>query len=270
MRNKNSINKILKTDDNKAIKIENSKEYKNTKSQMRSICKALTLPTKDYRPDITVESIQEYLDKKDKLNRILYSEISSYYFGLGNEDRGRFFTNIENLLNFSLKKSNYVNDDTKNIIIKIYDHIQLANTQIENTSNIFENNIIETKDKLHNEIKEIEKEYITILGIFASIVLSFVGGITFTTSVLQNIDKSNIYRLLLIIIIIAGTLLNSLYVLISFILRINEKEKSYDRKFIKYCNITLLVITILIVFAWFFNILDFRVYISNNLYWTKQ
>ena len=35
--------------------------------------------------------------------------------------------------------------------------------------------------------KDVQKEYIAILGIFAAVVLAFTGGIAFTTSVLQNI-----------------------------------------------------------------------------------
>lgn len=38
-------------------------------------------------------------------------------------------------------------DDSKKLIIKIYDHFQLALHQIENVNNIFANSIEEAKDK---------------------------------------------------------------------------------------------------------------------------
>lgn len=100
------------------------------------------------------------------------------------EQRGIFATNVEKLLLYSLDEKNHVGADTKKIIVEIYDHFQLAISQIENANNIFAASIEDAKDKLQQQVKGVEKEYISILGIFASIVLAFVGGITFSTSVL--------------------------------------------------------------------------------------
>ncbi len=82
----------------------------------------------------------------------------------------------------------------------------------------------------------IEREYVTILGIFASIVLAFVGGITFTTSVLQNIDKVSVFRLILTVDVIGAVLVNVIYLLISFILKINDKDKEGNGKCVKNAN----------------------------------
>ena len=43
---------------------------------------------------------------------------------------------------------------------------------------------IEAAKQLSNRVQEKQKEYITILGIFASIVLAFTGGMVFSSSVL--------------------------------------------------------------------------------------
>ena len=64
-----------------------------------------------------------------------------------------------------------MSEDSKRIIIKIYDHFQLALHQIENVNNIFASSIEEAKENLKKEIKGVEKEYISILGIFAAIVI---------------------------------------------------------------------------------------------------
>ena len=79
-----------------------------------------------------------------------------------------------------------IDPDSVKIVVKIYDHTQLVNYQIESMNNIFAQRIADAKVDLHKEIKGVEKEYITILGIFASIVLAFVGSFTFSTSVLNN------------------------------------------------------------------------------------
>ena len=176
--------------------------------KINAICKALTLETQKYAPQKTVENIDAYISSPNKLDRILYSEISSFVFSLEMEERGVFATNLEKLLLYSLDDNNNVNEDSKRIIIKIYDHFQLALHQIENVNNIFASSIEEAKENLKKEIKGVEKEYISILGIFAAIVLAFVGGITFSTSVLQNISSVSVFRLLLIVDFLAFVLIN--------------------------------------------------------------
>ena len=173
---------------------------------------------------------------------------------------------------YILKDENNVDKNIKQIVLKIYDYINLNKVQNENIKNILQESVVSVKGKLHDEIKNIEREYITILGIFASIVLSFVGGITFTTSVLQNIDKVSIYRLALMIAFIGFILVNVMYILISFILEINEINEINKRrynKYIKCINRALAVIACLTILSWFFDIIGFQAYISRCFFWTK-
>lgn len=139
--------------------------------------------------------IDAYAPYQNKLDRILYSEISNYVFSLEMAQRGVFATNLEKLLLYSLNDKNNVAEDSKKLIIKIYDHFQLALHQIENVNNIF-----------------------------AAIVLAFVGGITFSTSVLQNIAAVSEYKLLLVVDFLAFVLINVIYILVKFIFAINEKN----------------------------------------------
>ena len=62
-----------------------------------------------------------------------------------------------------------------------------------------------------------QRDYITILGIFASIIITFVAGIGVSGSVLNNIDKVSIYRLTFIILLLALFLSNLLNMLFEFI-----------------------------------------------------
>ncbi|GAA7849999.1 hypothetical protein JP0252_05830 [Helicobacter pylori] len=87
--------------------------------------------------------------------------------------------------------------------------------------------------KLSEELNKQQTQYITILGIFASIVLTFVGGLVFSTSVLSNIDKANAYRLVFVMAFIALFFGNILYLLFSFLSKISlskEKEESKREK----------------------------------------
>lgn len=80
---------------------------------------------------------------------------------------------------------------------------------------------VEDAEKLSNQVeekqKDMQKEYITILGIFAAIVLAFTGGTVFSSSVLENIDKASIYRITLIAFIIGLVFFNLIWLLIDFI-----------------------------------------------------
>ena len=141
------------------------------------------------------------------------------------------------------------------IVIKIYDHFQLNLIQIENIGKIKQQEIVESLNKekisLHEEVKRIEREYITILGIFAAIMLAFVGGFTFSTSVLNNINKADVYTLTLIALIIGLVFVILVSILIDFLREINEKKKDTDgkRKTNRVCIFSIIILVILIVIS---------------------
>ena len=168
------LDNLTRTENSASINLENSKKYLATKRRITGLCKALSLETKEYKPEKTVESIENYVKTKDKMTRILYSEISNHLFNLDPEQRVIFLTNVERLMIYALGNET-ISLDAAKIIVKIYDHTQLVNYQIESMNNIFAQRTADAKVDLHKEIKGVEKEYITILGIFASVVLAFVG-----------------------------------------------------------------------------------------------
>ena len=262
-----NLDVLLRTTDDAVMSLEQSKKFNNTKRKINGICKALSMNTQKYDPQKTVENITSYIMLTNKLDRILYSEISNYVYSLEMPERGIFATNMENLLLYSRDDNNSVNEDCKKMIVKIYDHFQLALHQIENANNIFANSIKEAKENLQKQIKGVEKEYISILGIFAAIVLAFVGGITFSTSVLQNISSVSAFRLLLVVDFLAFILINVIYILVKFIFAINEKSEKFFN--IKVLNIVCLFIAIIIVVSWMLNVNRIPESILKFLPWSK-
>lgn len=89
-------------------------------------------------------------------------------------------------------------------------------------------NTIEKANQISEQVQtkqeDMQKEYITILGIFAAIVLAFTGGMAFSSSVLENIHKASVYRVALIAFIIGLVFFNLIWLLIDFIRDINGKE----------------------------------------------
>lgn len=121
-------------------------------------------------------------------------------------------------------------------IWRLYDHANLECIHLRSLEDIDKEikfareNIaqIDKKEKdVRKKIKNQQTQYITILGIFASIVLAFVGGLTFSTSVLSHMHEVSIYRLVFVICCIGFLIFNTLFALFGFILRITEKEVDY-------------------------------------------
>lgn len=248
---------------------EESIKYISTKKFMKDICKSLSVKVTDYVEKDTIDLIEQYIENESKMKRILYSEISNYVFHLDEDRLGTFISNVDDLLGYTLKKSeNEISEDCRKIVVKIYDHVQLATYQTEIITELLVPKIEEAKIGIHKEISGIEKEYISILGIFASIVLAFVGGITFSSSVLSNINKVSIYKLVLIVDMLGFILINVIWMLINFITTINEKELKYFniRTFNKLC----LIILIIVILAWMFSIKDLEGFFHGWLPWTNK
>lgn len=262
----NKVDVLLKGYSAEDSNLTQSKKYINTKNQIIEICKSLDCHTKAYNSGKTLSLINSYLSTEDRLGRILYSEISNYVFSLDIETRGMFATNIEKLLIQTLEsEDSSTTDDCSKIVIKIYDHCQLSLKQIENIKGILGEGIEETKIDLRSEVKSVEKEYISILGIFAAIVLAFVGGITFSSSILENINAISVFRLLIVVDMLAFVLMNVIWMLIRFILQINDKDIKLFK--IRTFNIICGIIAILVILAWVLNATAIADFLSSRLPW---
>lgn len=169
--------------------------------------------------------------------------------------------NIQTIKDGYIPKNTDENGNTIDIskeIVKLYDHTNLDIARInytktmtnETMSELAKNKLLvvrleqkvresedalkEISDKTIDDLKQLsgqvqvrqedmQKEYITILGIFAAIVLAFTGGIVFSSSVLENIDKASIYRISLMAFIIGLVFFDLIWILIDFIRDINGK-----------------------------------------------
>ncbi len=74
-------------------------------------------------------------------------------------------------------------------------------------------------------IRSSQKDYITILGIFAAVVMVFFSGVGFSSSVLANIHQASIYRIWIGITLLGAVLFNSLWVLFNFLREVIDKRQ---------------------------------------------
>ena len=261
----------------------NEKKKKNSKDEVSAndekLIEILQEISNDYLQEEEIEEYEKRLKAiySSENFRHKYSQITSYLLTIKKENKNEAFGFISHNIS---KIYNEINEDStlKQQILKLSDHINLEILRIKDINTFkkefqqAEKNLKKTKTKIKNmeceaketikeisnlndEVKSSRKEYITILGIFASIILAFVAGLTFTNSVLSNINNGSIYRLLFITSLIGFFITNMLHHLYKFIKNINHsdnKQENFDWTIIIF-NTIVVVIMLCIFLTWLCN-----------------
>ena len=87
-------------------------------------------------------------------------------------------------------------------------------------------------------------------------MLTFVGGIAFSTSVLENIAQASVYRILIVTLMIGVVLVNSFFGMFYYVNALISKEKRIRPLWI--ANVVLLLLIVGVVVAWFFGTVEQR------------
>ncbi len=127
---------------------------------------------------------------------------------------------------------------SKDILETVQSNAKECTKQIEDSAMIVEG-LKDTVEEVKKKTEEVQKDSITILGIFASIVLSFTAGMVFSSSVLENIDKASPYRIVGVVLLIGMVLTDLIALLLVYIDRIRmvKPGKMELPKTIKNMNI---------------------------------
>ena len=186
------------------------------------ICNDLKMSTREYVPSDTFEIIHSFVSENNKTNRVLLSEIISELYSLNDDQSSIFITNLNTLKGYSdsIQNDEKKYDDTKKFIVKLYDYVHLFIFQDYKVDKFFADKIEQSKSDLKDEVKQLQSQYITILGIFASFVVTFVGGLSFSSSVLNSISSVSAYRLFVVILLLGFVLLTICFSLYWFIAKI--------------------------------------------------
>lgn len=238
--------------------------------------------------------IQIYTDGYRHSYYIISSAISEVYRAQGT-DHGIEFTQSlnDNVKSVKNKIAKECNEHVNKCLEKLYDHVKLEtsrlsqeieridelNAKIEQYSSLetelktamekvteatdkAETAIIKAKEvtkeeeNIKKDVESMQKEYITILGVFASIVLTFTGGIAFSTSVLENIANASIYRTIIIALIIGLILFNVVFTLFYYISYLTKGE--VKPKPIYVSNGIIVILIIIVVVLWNFGCVERR------------
>lgn len=104
-------------------------------------------------------------------------------------------------------------EDVEKIVNDSKDKIE---KNAEKTLQDIKNNL---KNELLNINKHISETSVTILGMFSGIVLTVVAGLFYSSSVIQNVNTANFYRLVSISALVGFVCFNLLYIMFAFIER---------------------------------------------------
>ncbi|GAA8588034.1 hypothetical protein KYTH43_10010 [Helicobacter pylori] len=190
-----------------------------------------------------------------------YSKITTIILNSTRDKEQAFMMLTQNIKTLKEIQDNKEVESIKPKLEKLYDHMNLEcirlqdfdekMSRVKNVSIKLEDELNKNYKKLSEELNKQQTQYITILGIFASIVLTFVGGLAFSTSVLSNIDKANAYRLVFVMAFIALFFGNILYLLFSFLSKISlseekkDKQENFFKKLIFWFNLMVIILFVI-------------------------
>ncbi len=184
--------------------METKEEYKDKKLEeiIVSLCEKGDLSS---QTDQIIEDLKEIYERE---YRHKYSKITTTILNSTRDKEQAFMTLTQNIRTLKEIQDNKEVENIKPKLEKLYDHMNLEcirlqdfdekMSRVKDVSNKLEDDLNKNYKKLSEELNKQQTQYITILGIFASIVLTFVAGLAFSTSVLSNIDKANAYRLVFV------------------------------------------------------------------------
>lgn len=73
---------------------------------------------------------------------------------------------------------------------------------------------------VRKNVGHFHEQSISILSIFSAVVLAFMGGISFSGSVLENFASVSMFRLIVTIVLLGFIVFNTIGILLRFVLRI--------------------------------------------------
>lgn len=233
--------------------METKKRDKKLEEVVKLLCEEQNLSS---QKEQIIQDLKEVYQGKEKY-RHQYSRITTIILNSTKDKEQAFMMLAQNIrvLEEIISEENL--QIIKPELTKLYDHINLECIRLQDSDTKINRikNASKNLDKKYKELKENlnkqQTQYITILGIFASIVLAFVGGLVFSTSVLSNIHKADIYRLIFVMAFIALFFGNILYLLFNFLSKValvKDEQESWCKKPIYLFNI-IAIILILIGFV---------------------
>lgn len=229
--------------------------------------------------ELDSNELKEYSKKLENIYsnsdfRHSYAEISIFLEQKTFPDQRDNLTNhVDRILSY-LNENNSSSDIVKKVA-KLADHIQLESVrlarienikyigqQIKSESTLEQNKLkenVKKSEELKEDLKNMNTQLVSVLGIFTGIVLSIFGGISLFSSIFNNINNVGKYRIVFITALTGFILFNLISYMFSEISYLTGRSKTLFSNLkqphnIIYiiCNIVLIIIMISIFVLWKF------------------
>ena len=204
-------------------------------NDMSRLCKRLSISTQDFPKQIPswLRELDEYIETHD---RLLYSKISDHIFSSTPSESERFEVNAYTLMERVLGEYNEIQRPTekqtkqKQIVLKFYDHVNLALKQHRMFSEQQKGIKLEVDGKIESALtkttRELTNQLVGLVGIFTALSFIIFGSISSLDSILNALSDSESFILPALIVADAWAfcVLNLLFAFMHFVLRIINAE----------------------------------------------
>lgn len=202
---------------------------------MANLCTSLSVSTQVFpsRIEDWLKDLNDYIRRHD---RLLYSVISDYAFGLDPDASTAFETNAYFLLDYELRAFDSLPSPTeeqkmrKRIILKFYDHVNLATKQhrMFSVQQADVEAVVEEKmeSALTKTTRDLTNQLVGLVAIFTALSFIVFGSISSLDSILTTLSKKPDVVLPTLIVSVAWAfcIINLLFAFMYFVLRIIKTD----------------------------------------------
>lgn len=234
----------------------------------------LIIDPSSFDKDSFINYLTDYITK---YNRINYSSLSSLIYS--NEESKQWInSNLENLVNYtdkpefdSLFDSDEQKESVKKIIVKIWDHYNLADAQmIVLSEEKFYEHFLPERDSINKSIadegRKLNKELIAMVAIFTAMSFLIFGGLSSLSNVLSTtIEKLPVLNISISCLVWGLCVYNMIYLFMYLVGKLIDKkitsrksEKLYKRHTVFIIG-NAIILSALFVCGWIYFIkIDFK------------
>ncbi len=198
---------INKTTGNVQFNFDDKDLTEEMNEKVQALCKALLTDNNNFKKDAVFQDIYKYISNYD---RILYAPISNMIYACYNDHTAEEATNIMGTINSNIiavvnySQGKEVNEfitkargenkkhlqDTKKVILKIWDHINLAHQQysaLKQSDAEYEEKFNKKMRPIKDELsKDLSQQLLTMVSIFTALAFLIFGGISSLDNIFAN------------------------------------------------------------------------------------
>lgn len=239
--------------------------------QILNLCRALdqSVATGQFNCEDWIFELKKYIS--DSQNRLLYNDISNYIFSKNSREYGSMMTNLDTVIDYAMT---YLRPDKENellykTILKFYDHLNLAQKQVEmfdsDHKSLQQDIELEVKTEISNATKDITSQLVGLVALFTAMSFLVFGGIASLDSIFKSVElfvnlQSSVLPVLLVAVAWAFCMMNLLFSFMYFVLRLVKPEqfairpeKNMVQRYpvVFLTNYILLVLFVVLLGMWF-------------------